>query len=251
MICTLEAKDNSTNLLTITNLATKNGFVGNDELIFKVSKGLKTPISTETSSTFQVVIKDKDGYEINYVRRALSITMRDGLDIGPIDVVAASGSVGDKTVHTIDFSSPVPLYDSFQFYVVIPNECTPPFPSELKCTSKLPLAVDLPCHLNGNRVTIDIQIDEAIKLENGGPGIQPGDLISLSVGQITNPSSLSPSNPYLISIRSDTSYEVAKQVTKGSTVVMTYPAKITDYEFSVLDERQGALTTATISWTSS
>jgi hypothetical protein len=47
--------------------------------------------------------------------------MRDGLDIGPIDVVAASKIVGEKTIHTIDFSSPVPLSDGFQFYVVIPN----------------------------------------------------------------------------------------------------------------------------------
>ena len=67
------------------------------------------------------MIKDSEGYEINFVRNALSITMRDGLDIGPTDVTSASKVVGEKTVHTIDFSSPVPLKDGFQFYVVIPT----------------------------------------------------------------------------------------------------------------------------------
>ena len=79
--------------MTITN-AFDSGLNENDEMIFKVTKGLKTPISTETSSTFKVIIYDKDGFEINYVVKALTITMRDGRDIGPIDVIPGSEMVG-------------------------------------------------------------------------------------------------------------------------------------------------------------
>ena len=88
--CAIESLADGSHLLTITEAIVSAGLRGNDEVIFKITKGLKTPISTETSSTFTVVIEDKNGYEINFVRKSLSITMRNGRDIGPIDVMPAS-----------------------------------------------------------------------------------------------------------------------------------------------------------------
>lgn len=47
----------------------------NDELIFSIKRGLVTPISTETTDTFKMYIYDSMGYEINFIREALAITM--------------------------------------------------------------------------------------------------------------------------------------------------------------------------------
>ena len=43
-----------------------------------------TPLSMKTTSSFHVVITDKDGHEINYIRRALALTMKEGKDIGEV-----------------------------------------------------------------------------------------------------------------------------------------------------------------------
>lgn len=95
----------------------------NDELSFRIADGLKTPISTQTTSSFQVVFSDSEKNEINYVRKAMSITMRDGCDIGPLDVEPTSQIVGEKTTHTLLFNTPVPLTDGYYFHVIIPEQC--------------------------------------------------------------------------------------------------------------------------------
>lgn len=68
---------------------------------------------------------------------------------------------------------------------------------------------------------------------------------------MVNPGSTYPTEPYQLSIRSDTWYEVAEELAHpGGKVQMEDPSVISDYSFSVFDYRQKALTTVTINWVS-
>jgi len=57
-----------------------------------------------------------------------------------------------------------------------------------------------------------------------------------------------PSQNYRVSIRSEALYEVARQFTPGSPIIMQDPSDIKIYNFEALDLRQNALTTVTITW---
>ena len=65
----------------------------------KIERGLITPISKETSDTFQVIVTDSLGHEINFVKNSLSLTMSVGKDIFPMVLDVGSDRVGDRTSH--------------------------------------------------------------------------------------------------------------------------------------------------------
>lgn len=75
--------------------------------------------------------------------------------------------------------------------------------------------------------------------------------IQIKIGPMVNPGSTFPTEPYQLSIRSDTWYEVAEELNHpGGKVQMKDPSIIQDYSFEVFDLRQKALTTVTINWVS-
>ena len=107
---------------------------------------------------------------------------------------------------------------------------------------KAPLEIDLPCYLNGNRITVEIATQADVFID---------DLLSITVGPMTNPGSTQATDPYQISIRSANFYEVAEELDHpGTAIQMINPSRITDYNFQVFDLRQKALTTVTIDWVS-
>ena len=81
-----------------------------------------TPLSMKSSDTFEVVIKDTQGHEINYVRKALTLTMKQGKDVGPVNLIVDDLVVGGKSRHTLSFKAPAPIYDGFLLIVLIPEE---------------------------------------------------------------------------------------------------------------------------------
>jgi hypothetical protein len=81
--------------------------------------------------------------------------------------------------------------------------------------------------------------------------IQVGDSIVINIGTMKNPGSSLTTEPFGLSIRSGTWYEVSEMLEPpGGSVQMTQPSLITDFDFSVFDYRQKALTTVTITWVS-
>ena len=64
-----------------------------------IHAGMYTPLSMKTTSSFHVIITDKDGHEINFIRQALALTMKNGKDIGPAELTTGSELVGDYTHH--------------------------------------------------------------------------------------------------------------------------------------------------------
>ena len=67
--------------------------------------------------------------------------------------------VGDSTYHELNFKSPAPLYDGFLMIVSIPEECQAPMDQDFSCIISEPLGKSK-CRINGQRVTIEIEIDE-------------------------------------------------------------------------------------------
>ena len=51
---------------------------------FEIKAGIYTPLSLKTSDSFEVVFTNNAKEEINYVQRAMSVTMKHGKDVGPI-----------------------------------------------------------------------------------------------------------------------------------------------------------------------
>ena len=85
-----------------------------------------TPLSMKTTDTFEVHIYDKDMHEINYVKRALSLTMKKGKDVGEVQLVVGDGIVGGFTDHKLIFKAPAPIYNGFLIMVHIPEEVGAP-----------------------------------------------------------------------------------------------------------------------------
>jgi hypothetical protein len=234
IICKVEQTDDGEGTLTTTIQITKEVNSGLSiikkeySFIFEIGAGLLTPISKKSSSSFKIWTTDAQNREINYIRKAMFITMREGKDIGRTEVMTSNQRVGSVADHNISFTTSTPLYDGFFVYVFIPPECEAPFASDLACTSDAPLVENLACRINGNRVTIVVESID-------GGTIDVGSLISISLSNIKNPTSTEPTQPYNVSIYSDELHLVADQVTIGDFVVMVYPSIITTYALQTLD----------------
>ena len=104
----------------------------------------------KTSDSFKVIITDALGHEINYVIRALSLTMKQGKDVGPVSVEVSSQIVGSYGSHTVEFTAPAPLYNGFLIIVNIPEECRAPMGHNFECSTAYPLSKeDFGCRING------------------------------------------------------------------------------------------------------
>ena len=193
MSCEMVTNADLSHSLTVRNAFGPGGLSREKEFIIKIERGLITPISKETSDTFQVILTDSEGHEINYVKNSLSLTMSEGKDIASMDLVVVSDRVGDHTQHLLTFTTPAPLYDDFLIIVNIPEECSPPMNSQFKCVTSYPLSVtDTTCRINGQRVTVSIKRAETYLPER----IQIGEKITLDFSEIRNPSSTVPTLPY-------------------------------------------------------
>jgi hypothetical protein len=80
--------------------------------------------------------------------------MKDGQDVGKIELVVGNRVVGEHVSHDVSFIAPVPLYDGFIIYFFIPEECDPPTERDFTCTGSPPFSEDFRCVINGNRITI-------------------------------------------------------------------------------------------------
>lgn len=97
-----------------------------DDFAIQISTGVITPISTKTSGTFIIQVLDSLEREINYVKSALTLTMKSGIDIGNVELSSDSYVVGALTNHTLTFTTPVPLFDGTRIYIMIPDEIGTP-----------------------------------------------------------------------------------------------------------------------------
>ena len=97
MTCVLATNEDLSHSLTVRNAFGPGGLSREKEFIIKIERGLISPISKETSDTFQVILTDSEGHEINYVKNSLSLTMSAGKDIASMDIVVVSDRVGDHT----------------------------------------------------------------------------------------------------------------------------------------------------------
>lgn len=88
-------------------------------------------------------------------------------------------------------------------------------------------------------------------MRNSGDIVTIDTTLYVKIGTMTNPGSTYQTQPFGLSIRSKTWYEVAEELAPvGGQVEMKDPAEITEYSYSVFDERQKALTSVTITWVS-
>lgn len=118
----------------------ENGLSRNQDFTLLVLSGLYTPLSMKTTDTFHVIIYDSGMHEINYVRRALALTMKRGKDVGEVQLVAGDGVVGGYTDHKLIFKAPAPIYEGFLILVHIPEEVGPPMNQAFLCEVSLPIS---------------------------------------------------------------------------------------------------------------
>jgi hypothetical protein len=92
----------------------ENQLERNDEMVFEIKRGIVTPISTETTDSFKIYVQDSEGYMINYITEALTITMLHGKEIETVKVEPTSYRVGDQADYTIEFITTVPIRAGFK-----------------------------------------------------------------------------------------------------------------------------------------
>jgi hypothetical protein len=92
--------------------------------------------------------------EINFANKALSLTMKQGIDIGPLELVSESYEVGAMTNYTLSFTTPVPLISQARVYITIPLEIEVPAVNQF--TVKSLMNVKFRSSLVGNRIAIII-----------------------------------------------------------------------------------------------
>ena len=113
-------------IIKITDFVAAGGKIEKDsDLKFSVSR-LRTPLTTKSSESFKLYIKDKDGYLINYIITDMRATMLLGKFMKTVGVSSSSPRVGDRAGHTVYFDTVVPLEASDQLVVIYPPETFPP-----------------------------------------------------------------------------------------------------------------------------
>ena len=83
----------------------------------------------------------------------------------------------------------------------MPQEVTTPRAQDIDCEGTNPLVSDLSCYLNGNRVTMELEMMKPIP--------EGTDMI-IKIGTMKNPGSTYPTESFGLSVRSETWYEVAE-----------------------------------------
>ena len=118
------AKDSTTGELIIPNRIDISGAFSDENIkeqkglfVFKIMKGIRTPISKETTQTFKFLLTDKDNLRINYNENPLFITILEGITINYAKVEPSSDVVGDINKHKVSFRTPTPLYDGYKIYI--------------------------------------------------------------------------------------------------------------------------------------
>ena len=129
LACELEilpANNRGMSRLTVRNAIPERGLTRFTQFVLQITEGLKTPISVQTSRTFRTKITDGNLNEINYVDSALTITMKEGADVGFQDLVIDNYDVGATNIHELSFITPTPLLENFVITIDIPKECESP-----------------------------------------------------------------------------------------------------------------------------
>jgi hypothetical protein len=123
MKCVL-AKDPTSGKLVIPNRIDISGaFMDTDirerrgMFVFKIEKGIRTPISKETTQTFKLLLADKDNRRINFNENPLFVTILNSKTIRYVKAIPSSMTVGKINKHTIRFKTPTPLYDGYKVYI--------------------------------------------------------------------------------------------------------------------------------------
>lgn len=121
-----------THTITITNGFPKK-IARNEDIKMWIQRGLFTPLSTETTDSFKILITDKNGYRVNFVNEALTITMRQGKMMSKVAILPDSTRVGDQADYLVSFETPVPIMPGFKLQIFVPETIVTPRPEDIKC----------------------------------------------------------------------------------------------------------------------
>jgi hypothetical protein len=88
--------------------------------------GITTPLSTESTSSFEIATTDADGYYIDSITADLYVTMARGKTISAVEVYMGSDVVGATDSIRIFFDAPSPFEDTYLTYITFPDEVVPP-----------------------------------------------------------------------------------------------------------------------------
>ena len=138
----------SSQTITITNAFSSSAGLEDTEIEFTISP-LRTPLSVQTTSSFQVYSMDSSKRAIDSQTSGLTIQMTKGRAI-----TVMTASVGDNTVNaytsmTLSVTPSVPLKNEDIMSFTIPSAITLPSKSSLSCTGSGVLQSSIGCNING------------------------------------------------------------------------------------------------------
>ena len=83
--------------------------------------GIKTPLSTKSTSSFEIATTDNSEYYIDSITSDLYVTMARGKAISSVTIDPASDVVGATDMYRIYFTAPSPFLSSYLTYITFPD----------------------------------------------------------------------------------------------------------------------------------
>jgi len=224
----------------VTECFSTGGLAGGEDFTLYIS-GIKTPLSTESSSSFEIATTDSDGIYIDSITSDLYITMARGKSISEVTVRPNSDVVGATDFYRIYFTAPSPFLSTYKAYITFPDEIDPPeaAPQNRCYSNKKVLQNQQYCEFSGQSLWLTLK---PIKT------IDAGDEIYYRIDDIRNPQTGDASSTFLIEVKNTNGYMVAESTGTDITVQVTTPAEMSKFALTATEREQGAETTLFIAF---
>ncbi|CDW75779.1 UNKNOWN [Stylonychia lemnae] len=225
--------------ITVINGFKTNGAAEQATISFSVS-GIRTPPSTQTTSTFKIYSMDSNSYLIDQVLSLVTITMTQGKFLDKITTSTSSNIVSSQATMSVSVKPPSPVQNGDKIYITIPAEITPPTKQTVSCQGADALKTTLTCEMLGNIVVVTAALATSPSTANSA-------IITVRIFPCNNPKSTKKSSEFALVIRDKMGYSIVESVSgNGGTIQVGQPSTITQANFTALDFRQLAYTAITI-----
>lgn len=162
---------------------------------------LRTPLTTESTSSFKILTKDAAARIVNFVLSDLRVTMLRGKHIPTLAVKASNYVVGASASHTFSFATPVPLERTDQIMIVYNLESSLPIRGS-RCEGGEALAAGQSCS-----VTQDVlSTSSGLVFSGGRSTLEVGAKLSLTIFGAENPKTGRQTGIFTVHIKDRTGY---------------------------------------------
>lgn len=197
---------------------------------------IRSPVSTQTSSSFTYTTFDSSNYQIDTRSSGITVTMTSVNDLQSAAVTLGSSVNGATTAYTFTMVASSPLINGDKIYIRVPSTISPSVSPT--CTGVTALASSLTCNTLNREILVTLAF-------SSGSTLTAGSTFSFSIANFVNPSSTKPSDALTFQAQ-DTTGALINAYTSATPVKITTTTSATITTASVSNENQLASQSTTI-----